>query len=156
MSPVRLLFLWRRLSPWPGGRWLFSRLVGRAAPYTGSIGAVVESLESGQVTVSLRDRRAVRNHLGSIHAIALANLAEVASGLAMLSALAPGVRGIVVRIELTYQKKARGRLTATGRANPGVIQEAVEKVASAVIVDSVGEIVAEAQVTWRLEKMGGG
>lgn len=154
MSPARLLALWGRLSRWPGGRWLFARLLGRAVPYTGSIGARIESFSPGRSTVTLRDRRAVRNHLGSVHAIALANLAEVASGLAMLSALEPGVRGIVTRIEINYLKKARGTLTATGSASPGVVTEAVERLAHAMIADATGDAVAEATVTWRLERAG--
>ncbi|HET9065022.1 MAG TPA: hotdog fold domain-containing protein [Gemmatimonadales bacterium] len=151
MAPTRLLALWGRLSRWPGGRWLFARLIGRAVPYTGSIGARVEALAPGLATVTLRDRRGVRNHLGSIHAIALANLAEMASGLAMLAALEPGVRGIVTRIEIVYLKKARGTLTATGTASPGAITEPVEHFAHATIVDAAGESVAETTVTWRLD-----
>lgn len=151
MSPTRLLALWGRLSRWPGGRWLFARLLGRAVPYTGSIGARIEALAPGSATVTLRDRRAVRNHLGSIHAIALANLAEVASGLAMLAALEPGVRGIVTRIEISYLKKARGTLTATGSAAPGKVTESVESLAHATIFDAAGGVVAEATVSWRLD-----
>lgn len=151
MSPTRLLALWLWLSRWPGGRWLFAKVIARAVPYTGSIGARIEVLAPGSATVTLRDRRAVRNHLGSIHAIALANLAEVSSGLAMLVALEPGVRGIVTRIEITYLKKARGTLTATGSASPGAVVEPVERLAYATIVDAMGEVVAETTVTWRLE-----
>jgi acyl-coenzyme A thioesterase PaaI-like protein len=145
-----LFAAWRRLAPLPGGKWLFSKLIGWVAPYTGSIGARVELLEPGHVRVSLRDRRAVRQHLGSVHAVALVNLAEVASGLAMLGAAGPGVRGIVTALRIEYQKKARGRLVAESTATPPSISEPTDAEVTATITDSEGDIVAVATVTWRL------
>jgi acyl-coenzyme A thioesterase PaaI-like protein len=155
MSPARLLALWHRLGGSSAGRWLFSLLTRLAVPYTGALGSRVQSLAPGRTVVTLADRRAVRNHLGSIHAIALANLAEFASGLAMLGALGDQTRGIVTRIEIRYHKKARGVLTATGSAEPPVVTEPVEALARAVIADASGELVAEAEVTWRLAPVQG-
>jgi acyl-coenzyme A thioesterase PaaI-like protein len=149
----RLLRAWRRLRDVPGGRWLFSRMVGRMAPYTGSMGALVVQLEPGRAVVTLRDRRRVRNHLRSVHAIALANLGELASGLAATAAMPPGVRGIPTAIRIEYRKKARGLLTATGTAALPPVDAATTADVRADIVDADGDVVACLLVTWTLERV---
>jgi acyl-coenzyme A thioesterase PaaI-like protein len=150
---ARLLAQWQRLQRVPGGAWLFSRLVGRAAPYTGSMGARVLELEPGRAVVQLRDRHRVRNHLRSVHAIALANLGELASGLAATAAMPAGVRGIPVHIGIDYHRKARGLLTAVGSAHIPVVTEPQDVEVHARISDGAGEVVAEVRVRWRLERV---
>ena len=146
----RVRALWRRLAPLPGGKALFSFLLGRMTPYTGTLGARVETLEPGFCRVSLRDRRRVRNHLASIHAMALANLAEAASGLAVVAALPAGVQGIVTGFAITYQKKARGRLVAECRVDVRAVAAEREQQAEVAITDASGDVVARATATWRL------
>jgi len=145
-----LLAAWRRLAPLPGGQRLFSWYVGRMAPYSGSLGARVKALEPGHAVIELRDRRRVRNHLASIHAIALANLGELTTGLAMTSALPPTVRGIPVRLEIDFLKKARGRLTAECRCVAPAVTADVEHHAEADIRDPGGDVVARVRVRWQL------
>jgi len=111
----KLRRLWQTATSKPGGKWLFSKLLGRMAPYTGSIGANVETLEPGHCIVTLADRRRVRNHLHSVHAIALCNLGEITTGLALMNSLPDNARGILTELSIKYSKKARGKLTAECR-----------------------------------------
>ena len=152
-APGTMIALWwRRLSRLPFGRWLFSVLIGRIVPYTSTIGARVQDLGPGYSRWTLRDRRIVRNHLRSIHAVALVNLAEVTSGTAMLTALPPGTRGIVTGLSITYLKKARGTLTAECRCEvPAITQDTRYDVQSE-IRDESGDVVAKATVNWLLKK----
>lgn len=145
---VRLLSLWHRLSPWPGGRWLFSVILGQIVPYTGTIRPRILELRPGYVRAQMRDRRIVRNHLESIHAVALVNLAEVASGLAMLTGLPPALRGIVVGLSIEYFKKARGTLTAESIVELPPIADSQEIQVVATIRDLSGTDVARGTVRW--------
>ena len=150
-SMPTLAHLWHRLHPLPGGTWLFSRILGWMVPYTGTIGAHVRELGSGRARVTLRDRRRVRNHLNSIHAVALVNLGEVTSGLAMLMILPSGVQSIVTGLTIEYEKKARGTLTATSTVTlPPAITEEITVDVTAEIHNAEDEIVARIRVTWRL------
>jgi len=150
-NPHRVVKAWNKLGHNALGRKLFNLILARTVPYSGNIKAEVLELGNGEVTISMKDRRAVRNHLKSIHAIALANLGELASGMAMFSKVSNDIRAIVVDLEIKYLKKARGRLIATGKANPpDEINESTKSIVYAEIKDSDGDIVATVNVHWLL------
>ena len=107
---------WDVMRGLPGGKVLFSKLVGRMAPYTGTIHATVVALRGGHAEVQMADRKAVRNHLDCVHAIALANLAELAGNVALAYSLPDDGRFIVSGMEIEYLKKARGTITAIGES----------------------------------------
>ena len=150
-NPVaRLQTLWQRLQPLPAGTWLFSRILGWVAPYTGTIGANVKVLRPGYALIQMRDRRRVRNHLHSIHALALANLGELTSALAMLGGIPSTTRGIPTLLSIEYFKKARGILVAESHCTPPNVTEDTDFKVYADIRDSEGDVVARTTVNWRL------
>ena len=104
--------LWDRLSTVPGGKAVFSKAIGRAAPYTGSIDARVRQLQRGFAQVTMNDKRGLRNHLKSVHAVALVNLVELTGNLALAYSLPDDARFIVAGLSVDYLKKARGTITA--------------------------------------------
>lgn len=147
---ARIYALWNRLSPLPGGKRIFSWMMGRMAPYSGNIGATVLELSPCHSRVMMREKRKLQQHLRSVHAVALVNLAELATGLAMLVGLPRGTRGIVVSISMDYHRKARGVLVAECDCELPEVTESVDFEVPGRIVDEAGEVVATATVTWRL------
>ena len=130
---------------------MFSFVLGRVAPYSGSISPRVEALSPGHARVSIKDCRKVRNHLKSIHAIALINLGEIATGLAVLSTTPDTMRGIVLGLEAEYVKKARGKLTATANFDlPSSMDDNSPVKVTAELIDEAGEVVTRVHATWLL------
>ena len=123
-------------------------MLGVMIPYTGTIPPYGLELEPGYAKVQMRDRRAVRNHLRSVHAIALMNLGEVTTGLAMTLAMPDGARGIVTALSMEYLKKARGVLTAECRAPAFDASVSAQYEFQADIRDESGDVVARATARW--------
>jgi len=142
--------LWDRLSGRPGGKRIFSLLLGRMVPYTGSIKPRVLELTASGARIEIRDRRAVRNHLSSIHAIALANLAELSTGLPLAYAVQPRGRTILLSITVEFLKKARGTLVGSSSfaAPTGERDEDIEIPVE--VRDASGNVVARARAVWRV------
>lgn len=142
--------LWSFSRRVPLGKPILNFLFGFFVPYSGSIRPEIEQLDPGCVRIRMRDRRAVRNHLQSVHAMALGNLAEAATGLGVLLLLGENQRAILTGFSMDYVKKARGVLTAVCRAElPPGFQEG-DLVVLGEVLNAAGETVAVARANWRV------
>jgi len=133
---------WNRLEGVPGGKALFSRLVGLAAPYTGTIGAQVVELKPGFSKVVMKDKRGLRNHLSSVHAVALVNLAELTGNVALAYTMPDDARFIVAGLSIDYLKKGRGTITGTTTCPPIESSEKKEYLVPVELRDASGDLVA--------------
>lgn len=145
MNPV--LKMWNRLSAHPGGKWLFTRAVNRRAPYFASIPARFESLSVGSAALTLRDRRRVHNHIGTVHAIAMCNAAELSGGIATEVSVPKGMRWIPKGMTVRYLKPARGTLRVEASL-PAIDSGATADVpVSVTVTDGGGDTVFTAEIT---------
>ena len=147
--PQDLPALHRRLSALPGGHWLFSKMVCFKAPYFGTIAPRITRLEYGLCEGHFADRRAVHNHIGTVHAIALCNIAELVMGLMVDASTPAGMRWIPKAMQVQYLIKAQGRITAraTLTAPLQVADAGYEVVVPVELTNAAGERVCQADIT---------
>ncbi|OOG61059.1 DUF4442 domain-containing protein [Rhodanobacter sp. B05] len=139
---------YRRITRWPAGHWLFSRLVCLKAPYFATIAPRFVALEPGRCEIRLRDRRRVHNHIGTVHAIALCNLAELGAGVMTDVTVPADMRWIPKGMTVEYLKKATGTMlgVATPEAPARSSAEGYEWPVDVRISDADGEVVFRARV----------
>jgi acyl-coenzyme A thioesterase PaaI-like protein len=103
----RVLAMWQKLSPKPLGKKLFSWFVCRKAPYFASIKPRFDELRAGYSRVTMKKRRSVENHIQSVHAIAMCNLAELGAGTMMEASLSNNMRWLQRGMTVQYLKVAK-------------------------------------------------
>ena len=86
----------------------FTQTVCQMAPYFSTVNPLITMLEQGFVSVEIPFTKEVTNHLGTMHAIALCNAAELAGGMMTNVSIPDGARwipkGMEVKYLVVYQK----------------------------------------------------
>jgi len=144
-----VLSLYRRITRWPAGHWIFSWLVCLKAPYFATIAPRFVALAPGRCEVRIRDRRRVHNHLGTVHAIALCNLAELSAGVMTDATIPADMRWIPRGMTVEYLKKAVGPMhgVATPAAALTDAGDGQDWPVEVLVTDAAGETVFRARVT---------
>ena len=142
-----LIEVWKRLSALPGGKVLFSRLVCLKAPYFGSIRPLVNVLDTSCCEVQVKKRRAVTNHIGTVHAIAMCNMAELAGGL-LTDVVVPAKtqRWIPKGMTVEYLKKADTDLRGVARCDGVTPPESGELPVLVEVFDTSDQLVFRARI----------
>ncbi|MEL7537421.1 MAG: hotdog fold domain-containing protein [Pseudomonadota bacterium] len=147
MAKTNVLATWQRLSGSGVGRWLFSRLVCAKAPYFASISPVFDVLEPGHAVAHFGKRRAVTNHIGTVHAIAMANLCELVAGTATEVTIPKSMRWIPRGMTIQYVEKANSRVSAEALL-PEIREDHAQDIVVPVdVTDIDGNVVVRAGIT---------
>ena len=146
----RVLALQAKLSKFPFGQRLFSMAVARMAPYFTTIKPHIEEVRPNYIRVSMRKRRAVHNHLQTVHAIAMCNLCEFAGGICMEASIPKHRRWIPVGMTVEYLAKAKTDLVAECDLSK-VDWNTTEEVACDIDVkDTAGKVVMHALIRMKV------
>jgi acyl-coenzyme A thioesterase PaaI-like protein len=144
--PVSTAFA--KMTRWPLGAWLFSRVICFKAPYFSSISPRFVELAPGRVVVRVRKRRKVTNHIGTVHAIAMANACELAAGLLTEVSIPRSMRWIPKGMTIRYERKAATSVTATATVAPDLDEsETSDLVVPVIVTDEAGVTVVSAEIT---------
>lgn len=152
MTPTRspLLDAWKRLGATAAGRWIVSRFVCVKAPYFATIRPTLTVLEPGRVEAVMTKRRSVTNHIGSVHAIAMCNLAELVGGCATDVSCPGDMRWIPVGMTVNYLKIAKTDLRGVGTVDVAQMGQPGEVVAHVDVLDAHDVVVFTADITMRV------
>ena len=105
--------IYKRVSKYPFGRWVFSLAVSFKAPYFRSISPRIVTLDNGIAIVKMKKKWSVTNHIKSVHAIAMCNICEFTGGLCLEVSIPKHKRWIPKGMTVNYIKIAKTNLTAT-------------------------------------------
>ncbi len=115
------LQIYNMLSKFPFGNHIFTRILTLRVPYFSTIYPYIAELRPGLCRVEMKERRAIHNHIATIHAGALCNLCELTGGLAVEVSTPAELRWLPKEMTVQYIKKAKGTLTAVSAFDPGII-----------------------------------
>lgn len=113
-----LATLWEKTNGLPMGNRIFSTLYAQKAPYFATIHATVTELRPNYAELQLPKRRSVKNHIGTVHAIALCNGAEMAMGALAEMTCPADKRWIPAGMDIRYTAKADSDITVIAETDP--------------------------------------
>src|ERR671920_347333 len=113
-----ILDLWTRSTALPQGRRVFSVAFSQRAPYFASIRPLFIDIRPNYAELSIKKRRSVQNHIGTVHAIALCNGLEAAMGALAEATIPKDKRWIPKGMDISYTAKATSDITCIAETEP--------------------------------------
>jgi acyl-coenzyme A thioesterase PaaI-like protein len=142
---------WKKLPDNRLGRTLFTLGMVARVPYFGTVVPTVTTLEPGRCEVTAPKWFGIHNHLGTFHAIAACNLAEIAMGMLSEATVPTTHRWIPKAMNVQYLTQATTglRAVATLAAIPdfATVTEGRDLIVPVAVYDRHGVEVVHADIT---------
>jgi acyl-coenzyme A thioesterase PaaI-like protein len=131
---------------------LMTKLFCSQVKYANTSKVTIVDIKQQEVKLQLANRKKVQNHIGGVHAVAAALLAESATGIVFGMNLPDSRLPLLKSMTIHYQRRMQGSLTAVAKISTQQIellaQEKGNMEIAVVITDESGQEPIECIMTW--------
>lgn len=130
-----------------------SKIFGHTIKYAGHSGVRFEKLTENECIVSIRNKKKIQNHIGGVHAIAMALITETATGFVFGMSVPDDKLPLIKSMKIDYVKRSTGDMRAVAKLSDEQIkfiksEERGEIVVDVIITDEANVEPIKAQMTW--------
>ena len=132
---------------------VLTRAFGRFVPFLGTAGLRFEEVSQQRLTVSIRNRRKVQNHIKGVHAAAMALLAETATGFVVGMNVPDDKLMLLKSMKVNYTRRSQGDMRAVATLDESQIQRMYSEdkgdvTVTVVVTDESGEQPVQCEMVW--------
>ena len=130
-----------------------SMAIGRVVKFVGTSRLEILEMRAGRVHVRIANRKRVQNHIGGVHAAAMALLAETATGFVVGMAVPDDRVPVIKSLKVDYKKRTKGGMEAIATLTEEDLKriEATEKgevIVPVTVTDEGGGEPIECTMVW--------
>lgn len=132
---------------------LLSKTFGRVVPMVGSAKIRYQEISASKVVVSMANHKAMQNHIGQIHACAMALLAETATGFVTAMNVPDSAVVLIKSLKVDFKRPTKGAMTAVATLTPEQQElmqssEKGETLVQVIVSDESGEAPIQCEMLW--------
>ncbi|WP_374665950.1 DUF4442 domain-containing protein [Acinetobacter sp.] len=132
---------------------LWSKAFGRIVPMVGTAKIRYLDVSASQVEVTLANHKAMQNHIGQLHACAMALLAETATGFVTAMNVPDSAIVLIKSMKADFKRPSKGAMKAIATLSEEQQQlmqstDKGETLVSVIITDESGEEPVKCEMLW--------
>ncbi|NHB66014.1 DUF4442 domain-containing protein [Acinetobacter sp. GFQ9D192M] len=132
---------------------LLSKTFGRVVPMVGSAKIRYQEVSASKVVVSMANHKVMQNHIGQIHACAMALLAETGTGFVTAMNVPDSAVVLIKSLKVDFKRPTKGAMTAVATLTPEQQQlmqssEKGETLVQVIVSDESGEAPIQCEMLW--------